>query len=114
MCLVLTALDAERTPPQRAATAAAATTAATSHLRHWNRLVISCVCIYDVGQSGTYLHCGFFVVCLLCAICQLSMATAGPCVVDCYKYFVAFLAVMCVLKFVGATGRATGFLVSVR
>lgn len=45
---------------------------------------------------------------------QWSMATDGPCAVDCYKYFVAFLAVMCVLKFAGATGRATGFLVSVR
>uniref|UniRef100_A0A182QCQ2 Solute carrier organic anion transporter family member n=1 Tax=Anopheles farauti TaxID=69004 RepID=A0A182QCQ2_9DIPT len=41
-------------------------------------------------------------------------AVAGPCPLDCYKEFVTFLIVMCFLKFSGATGRASNFLVSVR
>lgn len=41
-------------------------------------------------------------------------ASPGSCPVDCFKEFVMFLTVMCVLKFSGATGRATNFLVSVR
>uniref|UniRef100_A0AAG5DEJ1 Solute carrier organic anion transporter family member n=1 Tax=Anopheles atroparvus TaxID=41427 RepID=A0AAG5DEJ1_ANOAO len=41
-------------------------------------------------------------------------AIAGPCPLDCHKEFVTFLIVMCFLKFSGATGRASNFLVSVR
>ncbi|XP_050093605.1 solute carrier organic anion transporter family member 74D-like [Anopheles aquasalis] len=41
-------------------------------------------------------------------------ALAGPCPMDCYREFVTFLIVMCFLKFSGATGRASNFLVSVR
>ncbi|KAK3908294.1 Solute carrier organic anion transporter family member 74D [Frankliniella fusca] len=41
-------------------------------------------------------------------------ATPGACPVDCSHMFYLFLAVVCVLKFSGATGRATNFLVSVR
>ncbi|XP_052862967.1 solute carrier organic anion transporter family member 74D-like isoform X2 [Anopheles cruzii] len=41
-------------------------------------------------------------------------AIAGPCPLDCYREFVTFLIVMCFLKFSGATGRASNFLVSVR
>ncbi|KAG8273909.1 hypothetical protein J6590_011455 [Homalodisca vitripennis] len=40
--------------------------------------------------------------------------TAGPCPVDCTTKFYMFLAVVCMLKFSGATGRASNFLVSVR
>lgn len=43
-----------------------------------------------------------------------AIAKPGSCPVNCYKQFVTFLAVMCVLKFVGSTGRATNFLVSIR
>lgn len=39
---------------------------------------------------------------------------AGPCPVDCQKKFYIFLVVVCILKFSGATGRASNFLVSVR
>ncbi|GLG94711.1 Solute carrier organic anion transporter family member [Gryllus bimaculatus] len=39
---------------------------------------------------------------------------ASPCPVDCQKKFYIFLAVVCLLKFSGATGRASNFLVSVR
>ncbi|XP_067011067.2 solute carrier organic anion transporter family member 74D [Anabrus simplex] len=39
---------------------------------------------------------------------------AGPCPIDCSTKFIAFLAVVCLLKFSGATGRASNFLVSVR
>lgn len=41
-------------------------------------------------------------------------AAPGPCPVDCMNQFWIFLAVVCVLKFTGATGRASNFLVSVR
>ncbi|XP_050324330.1 solute carrier organic anion transporter family member 74D-like [Bactrocera neohumeralis] len=41
-------------------------------------------------------------------------ATPGACPVNCFKQFVLFLSVMCLLKFIGATGRASNFLVTVR
>ncbi|XP_020712743.1 LOW QUALITY PROTEIN: solute carrier organic anion transporter family member 4A1 [Ceratitis capitata] len=41
-------------------------------------------------------------------------ATAGACPVNCFRQFVLFLSVMCCLKFVGATGRASNFLVTIR
>ena len=41
-------------------------------------------------------------------------ATAGACPIDCLEKFYVFLAVVCLLKFSGATGRASNFLVSVR
>ncbi|XP_011177962.3 solute carrier organic anion transporter family member 5A1 [Zeugodacus cucurbitae] len=41
-------------------------------------------------------------------------AKPGACPVNCFKQFVLFLSVMCFLKFVGATGRASNFLVTVR
>ncbi|KAL5285654.1 hypothetical protein ACFFRR_007384 [Megaselia abdita] len=41
-------------------------------------------------------------------------ATQGACPVNCYKQFVIFLSVMCLMKFIGSTGRASNFLVSVR
>lgn len=41
-------------------------------------------------------------------------AVSGACPVNCFPQFVTFLAVMCFLKFIGATGRASNFLVSVR
>lgn len=41
-------------------------------------------------------------------------AIPGACPVNCFKQFVMFLSVMCFLKFIGATGRASNFLVSVR
>lgn len=45
---------------------------------------------------------------------RFGTALPGPCPVDCQKQFYLFLAVMCFIKFTGATGRATNFLVSVR
>ena len=44
----------------------------------------------------------------------LGTATPGACSVDCMHKFYVFLAVVCLLKFSGATGRASNFLVSVR
>ncbi|XP_055624155.1 solute carrier organic anion transporter family member 74D-like isoform X2 [Toxorhynchites rutilus septentrionalis] len=41
-------------------------------------------------------------------------AIDGPCPVDCKREFITFLVVMCFLKFSGATGRASNFLVSIR
>ncbi|XP_073991021.1 solute carrier organic anion transporter family member 74D-like isoform X1 [Rhodnius prolixus] len=43
-----------------------------------------------------------------------AIATPGPCPIDCTTKFYIFLAVVCLLKFSGATGRASNFLVSVR
>ena len=44
----------------------------------------------------------------------LGTARPGACPVDCMHKFYIFLAVVCILKFSGATGRASNFLVSVR
>lgn len=44
----------------------------------------------------------------------LGTAISGSCPVDCQEKFYIFLAVVCLLKFSGATGRASNFLVSVR
>ncbi|XP_043671466.1 solute carrier organic anion transporter family member 74D isoform X2 [Vespula pensylvanica] len=44
----------------------------------------------------------------------LGTAIPGACPVDCMSKFYVFLAVMCLLKFSGGTGRASNFLVSVR
>ncbi|XP_005176681.1 solute carrier organic anion transporter family member 74D [Musca domestica] len=43
-----------------------------------------------------------------------GQAISGACPVNCFTQFVTFLAVMCGLKFIGATGRASNFLVTVR
>ncbi|XP_054738862.1 solute carrier organic anion transporter family member 74D-like [Anastrepha obliqua] len=43
-----------------------------------------------------------------------GQATPGACPVDCFTQFVIFLSVMCGLKFIGATGRTSNFLVTVR
>ncbi|XP_076662082.1 organic anion transporting polypeptide 58Dc isoform X1 [Halictus rubicundus] len=45
---------------------------------------------------------------------SLGTAVPGACPVDCMHKFYVFLAVVCLLKFSGATGRASNFLVSVR
>ena len=45
---------------------------------------------------------------------NLGTAVPGSCPVDCMDKFYIFLAVVCLLKFSGATGRASNFLVSVR
>ncbi|XP_012060763.1 PREDICTED: solute carrier organic anion transporter family member 2A1 [Atta cephalotes] len=44
----------------------------------------------------------------------LGTAIPGSCPVDCMQKFYIFLTVVCFLKFSGATGRASNFLVSVR
>ncbi|GJQ65785.1 hypothetical protein Trydic_g11955 [Trypoxylus dichotomus] len=43
-----------------------------------------------------------------------GIATSGNCLVDCYYKFYLFVAVVCLLKFTGATGRVSNFLVTVR
>lgn len=43
-----------------------------------------------------------------------GFATGGPCAVDCKHKFYLFLAVICLLQFSGATGRASNFLVAIR
>lgn len=45
---------------------------------------------------------------------KMTTATSGPCEVNCQKELYMFLAVMCFLKFIGATGRTSNFLVSIR
>jgi sodium-independent organic anion transporter len=41
-------------------------------------------------------------------------ATHGPCPVDCNSILVIFIAVKCIMKFLGASGRAANFLVGIR
>lgn len=43
-----------------------------------------------------------------------SSAFPGPCAVNCQKELFMFLAVMCAMKFIGATGRTSNFLLSIR
>lgn len=49
-----------------------------------------------------------------CSCISSGKATSGNCIVDCYSKFYIFLTVVCILKFSGATGRASNFLVTVR
>lgn len=51
-----------------------------------------------------------------CINSQLGEKTAklGPCSVDCNSILTIFLAVTCVMKFLGASGRAANFLVGIR
>lgn len=44
----------------------------------------------------------------------INSAIPGPCPIDCSKQLYMFLAVMCFIKFIGATGRASNFLVGLR
>lgn len=41
-------------------------------------------------------------------------AKSGPCDVNCRKELFTFLAIMCFMKFIGATGRTSNFLISIR
>ncbi|XP_058794443.1 solute carrier organic anion transporter family member 74D isoform X2 [Phymastichus coffea] len=59
-----------------------------------------------ISSSDTINH--------LQASSSLNFTTPGACEIDCLDKFYIFLAVVCLLKFSGATGRASNFLVSVR
>lgn len=41
-------------------------------------------------------------------------AKSGPCAVNCQKELFLFLGIMCAMKFIGASGRTSNFLVSIR
>jgi Organic Anion Transporter Polypeptide (OATP) family/Kazal-type serine protease inhibitor domain len=41
-------------------------------------------------------------------------AKTGPCPIDCKTKLMIFLSIMCVMKFIGASGRASNFLVGIR
>lgn len=41
-------------------------------------------------------------------------ATSGPCPINCRSKLIMFLIVMCFMKFIGSTGRASNFLVGIR
>ncbi|XP_017835385.1 solute carrier organic anion transporter family member 74D [Drosophila busckii] len=47
-------------------------------------------------------------------VSQPLIATAGACPVDCSQQFLIFLAVMCLLKFVGASARTSNLLLALR
>lgn len=67
-----------------------------SDLLEGNTLYTNCSCIagFDGSMNG--------------------FATEGACKTDCFKPFLKFVIVMCVLKFLTFAGRASSFLVSVR
>lgn len=48
------------------------------------------------------------------SIFEEGFAVPGNCPVDCSQKFYIFLAVVCLMKFSGASGRLSNFLVSVR
>jgi solute carrier organic anion transporter family, member 5A len=41
-------------------------------------------------------------------------AKSGPCPIDCRSQLILFLSVMCFMKFIGASGRVSNFLVGIR
>lgn len=43
-----------------------------------------------------------------------NSAVLGPCSVDCHMVLILFIAVKCVMKFLGASGRVSNFLVGIR
>ncbi|XP_044742065.1 solute carrier organic anion transporter family member 74D [Chrysoperla carnea] len=49
-----------------------------------------------------------------CSCISSGLAISGACPVDCTTIFYIFLSVVCLIKFTGASGRASNFLVSVR
>ncbi|KAJ3639424.1 hypothetical protein Zmor_002785 [Zophobas morio] len=73
----------------------------TNNTLYFERLIASNNTKNDKVVVGTSLHEGGF-------------ATPGNCSVDCLSKFYVFLIVVCILKFSGATGRASNFLVTVR
>uniref|UniRef100_A0A0A9ZCD3 Solute carrier organic anion transporter family member 5A1 n=1 Tax=Lygus hesperus TaxID=30085 RepID=A0A0A9ZCD3_LYGHE len=64
-----------------------------------SKIFTECSCVKNESSTGELLP---------------PFAHPGPCPVDCTTKFYTFLAVVCLLKFSGATGRASNFLVSVR
>ncbi|XP_047001250.1 solute carrier organic anion transporter family member 74D-like [Schistocerca americana] len=66
------------------------------------RVFSDCSCVPRVGVNGSLVaESGGEVL-------------QGACPVDCMRPFIIFLCTVCLLKFVGSTGRASNFLVSVR
>ncbi|XP_014246660.1 solute carrier organic anion transporter family member 5A1 isoform X2 [Cimex lectularius] len=68
-------------------------------LNNGSKLFTDCSCVKNMTDAGDPLP---------------QVASPGPCPVDCATKFYMFLSVVCLLKFSGATGRASNFLVSVR
>ncbi|KAF6213994.1 hypothetical protein GE061_011723 [Apolygus lucorum] len=64
-----------------------------------SKIFTDCSCVKNQTASGDPLP---------------SVANPGPCPADCEGRFHIFLAIVCVLKFFGASGRATNFLVAMR
>lgn len=63
-----------------------------------------CACIdaaeeYHLSPDYTIGHC---------------QAVGGPCPVDCQSKLTIFLVIICFMKFIGSTGRASNFLVGIR
>ncbi|XP_014230638.1 solute carrier organic anion transporter family member 2A1 isoform X1 [Trichogramma pretiosum] len=71
---------------------------------------------FDLGhKSGglSYTNCS----CVASSIPERKFggsARLGPCPLDCTKYLKIFIAIVCVVKLIGASGRTSNFLVSVR
>ncbi len=63
-----------------------------------------CACIEATLQHDSFEHYQL----------NQSQALAGPCPVDCKSKLMIFLIVICFMKFIGASGRASNFLVGIR
>ncbi|CAB0005693.1 unnamed protein product [Nesidiocoris tenuis] len=64
-----------------------------------SKIFTDCTCVKNQTAQGVPLP---------------PIAYPGPCPADCSSQFHIFLVIICILKFVGATGRATNFLVALR
>lgn len=76
----------------------------TSIMRRNSSQVFSdCACVNEVNGLSIYSSNE-----------SPKVATPGGCRVNCQKELFYFLAIMCFLKFIGASGRTSNFLISIR
>lgn len=69
-----------------------------------------CSEVGKINNTKVYSHCS----CITPKEFGDDITISGSCPVDCYYKFYLFVAVVCLLKFTGATGRVSNFLVTVR
>lgn len=76
-----------------------------SSMKNSSHLFNNCTCIENNYQDNSSIFSWPL---------NKGSAVSGPCAVNCRKELFIFLAVMCFLKFIGATGRTSNFLISIR
>lgn len=69
-----------------------------------SQVFTDCSCVQQIESASVYSSSEL----------SIKSAITGACPVNCQKELFYFLAIMCFLKFIGATGRTSNFLVSIR